>query len=171
LIVGIVLKTNPTATWAVYLDAGASAAIVVFVLWSTVPLVKRVSIVMMQSVPPSLNVEALRGQLRNAAPGISEVHELHVWCLNEQMTIATVHVMLDSATFADGAARIAIHNKLTAIFHSLGVHSSTIQMENDLTVKENGTCSMRCVDACDEAFCCTPNDQPAVANRGVFTGK
>lgn len=146
LIVGIVLKYNPTASWASYADAGASAAIVVFLLWSTLPLMKRVSVVLMQSVPPGLKLAHLAAQLRAATPGIVSLHELHVWRLDEQRAVGTAHVMLDDAHFRNAAEHVVLRARLARVFHDNGVHMATVQLEPHRHA--DSTCAMQCVDDC-----------------------
>lgn len=146
LVVGIVLKYNPTAAWAVYLDAGASAAIILFLLWSTVPLMKRVAVVLMQSVPPGLKLALLSSQLRAAAPGIVGLHDLHVWRLDEQQSIGTVHVVLDEVRFRNAAEHVVLRARLSRVFHDCGVHVATVQLEPDRI--EGSGCSMQCVEDC-----------------------
>jgi zinc transporter 1 len=146
LIVGIVLKYNPTASWAPYADAGASAAIVVFLLWSTLPLMKRVTVVLMQSVPPGLKMAHLASQLRAATPGIVGLHDLHVWRLDEQRTIGTVHVVLDDAHFRNAAEHVVLRARLARVLHDNGVHAATVQLEPHRHT--DSICAMQCVDDC-----------------------
>ena len=59
-------------------------------------------------------------------PGIASVHELHVWQLDQQKTIATVHILTED-TSLDTYLEKARH--VGECLHAYGIHSFTIQPE------------------------------------------
>ena len=65
--------------------------------------------------------------------GILDLHELHVWQLTGERTIATVHVRCkNSATYE----RLA--EDLLAFFHEEGIHSLTVQPEfTEVSIRAN----------------------------------
>ncbi len=47
--------------------------------------------ILTQASPANVDVDAVRADLR-AVPGVSDVHDLHVWTLTTGMDVATVHL-------------------------------------------------------------------------------
>lgn len=179
LIIGIVLRYNPTASWAAYADAGASALIVVFLLVSTLPLVKRTALIMMQMVPPELDSVRLAALLRGAAPGVASLHNLHVWRLDQDTAVGTVHVALAAPSYESGAQQSDVRARLTRVFHDAGVQNATIQLEHTdepCALATAAPDSLRATDAAAvvaaaAAAVATAAHHPAVAMSGTLTGK
>ena len=71
-----------------------------------------------------LDPSALR-QAILAVPGVSNVHELHVWQLGSDVgtAVGTVHVALETP---GGHVPIAV-NSIKAVFHAFNVHRTTIE--------------------------------------------
>ena len=59
-------------------------------------------------------------------PGIVSVHELHVWRLNQQKSLASAHVVIDDASLERFHGQAKTINEC---LHAYGVHSATIQPE------------------------------------------
>lgn len=172
LIIGIVLRYNPTATWAAYADAGASALIVVFLLVSTLPLVKRTALIMMQMVPPELDSARLAALLRGAAPGVASLHNLHVWRLDQETAVGTVHVALAAPTYESGAQQSDVRARLARVFLDAGVQNATIQLERADEQCALATPAPGSLTASSSAASAQHHHhQPAVATSGALTGK
>lgn len=81
--------------------------------------------ILLESAPTGVNVDEIRKDLEEL-PGIASVHELHVWRLDQQKTIASVHVVTDRpsvAGFMEQAQQVG------ECLHAYGVHSFTVQPE------------------------------------------
>mmetsp|Transcript_14710 Transcript_14710/g.46181 ORF Transcript_14710/g.46181 Transcript_14710/m.46181 type:complete len:479 (-) Transcript_14710:1556-2992(-) len=159
LIVGILLHTYPTKeTWVAYVDPVGSLLIAALILVSTVPLLRRIMGVLMQSAPDHVDVSALRQRIRDVS-SVVDIHDLHIWQLTDGMTICSVHVV-----HSDGTAHLTIINDVQQILHEAGIHSSAIQTEplaisaTELRLVPNtaefSACAQNCIEQCDEAFCC-----------------
>ncbi|KAJ3030211.1 hypothetical protein HDV00_009010 [Rhizophlyctis rosea] len=133
-IVLILLPGRPK--WSLYVDPIISIFITGIILFSTIPLVKSASYILLQSVPIAVPLDRLREEIAQV-PGVDDVHELHVWQLSETKTIATVHIRLrqHGATAAGGQSQsVAVdYMEVTAdikrLLHRYGIHSSTVQPE------------------------------------------
>jgi len=153
LAAGLLAHYFPGATWAKYLDPVASLLIVILVLWTTIPLVKSCAQVLLQQVPPQIQIPKLTDKLREV-PGIQNVHDVHVWQLVDNMTIASLHIVMEEGTtsFQDTIARAK------KVLHSFGIHSSTLQPEFGVkTSKSNNSgqnCEQNCIKDCKEDWCC-----------------
>jgi zinc transporter 1 len=159
LIVGILLHTYPSKeTWVAYVDPVGSLLIAFLILISTIPLLRRIMGVLMQSVPEHVDVTRLRSNIR-AVHGVINLHDLHIWQLTDGMTICSVHIV-----HSDDVSHVKVVNDVQQILHESSIHSSAIQAEplavptsevfGPAEAAEFSACSQNCVDQCDEAFCC-----------------
>jgi cobalt-zinc-cadmium efflux system protein len=63
-----------------------------------------------------------------AVPGVSDVHDLHVWTLTSGMNVATAHLMTDQD--ADAHA-VLDHARSLVMRTKFGVEHATLQVEPD----------------------------------------
>lgn len=59
-------------------------------------------------------------------PGIESIHELHIWRLNQQKSVASAHVIVSDDSIAGFMEKTKVINEC---FHAYGVHSTTLQPE------------------------------------------
>ena len=148
LIEGLLLRYFDRSSWAKYVDPLASLIIIVIVLASTLPLLRRISSVLMQAAPASVNIDGLLTNLR-ALPHVDNVHDLHVWSMVTGTVIATLHVncALEQVPHVSAAVR--------STCHAAGIHSVTVQCEPNSTRRRDASgCESRCVVGCTEKKCC-----------------
>jgi len=137
------------AGWALYIDPVSSLIIVVLIVSTTVPLVKRCSVILLQGVPEQIDMDSLRSEI-GKLDYIVSIHDLHIWQLVDGMTIASVHILVEEG---GNLGDVLYHVK--RIFHKYGIHSSAIQPEfiQSPSVQTN-FCAQNCVEECDEDWCC-----------------
>eukprot|EP01103_Thecamoeba_quadrilineata_P017327 TRINITY_DN6094_c0_g1_i1.p1 TRINITY_DN6094_c0_g1~~TRINITY_DN6094_c0_g1_i1.p1 ORF type:complete len:510 (-),score=112.31 TRINITY_DN6094_c0_g1_i1:35-1564(-) len=153
LIAGILLYFFPDDAWAEYIDPSASIIIMMLITWTTIPLLIRCSRILMQRVPSDIDIAQLNEELLQIS-GVKGIHELHVWPLVDDTVIASVHIAcLDHHDFKEIAVRFK------KIFHSHGIHSTSIQPEfvSENTARIAEFCQENCVENCDENWCCKPS--------------
>jgi len=90
LVAGIVVMTTG---WTL-VDPIVSVGISLLILGSSWQLVREAVDVLMEAVPPHIDLDVLRASLE-AIPGTREVHDLHVW------TLTTGHYALSAHAVAD----------------------------------------------------------------------
>ncbi|RVW10303.1 cation transporter [Prescottella agglutinans] len=78
--------------------------------------------ILTQASPANVDVDAVRADLR-AVPGVSDVHDLHVWTLTTGMDVATVHLTTDS-----DSQRVLAAAKTVLDAH--GLSHATVQVES-----------------------------------------
>lgn len=154
-----------TKHWTIYIDPVLSIIIVIIITISTIPLFKNTSYILLQTIPKHLEIDRIKAQLLETIPEIHGIHELHVWRLTDEKIIASAH--LSRTNLSD---YMAVADKVKKFFHSIGIHSVTIQYEYDdqtqtmITGRKNaddekkivGDCLLRCEgDECDGQTCCT----------------
>ena len=159
--------------WTVYIDPTLSVIIVIIITISTIPLFKETCYILLQTIPKHLEIRRIKSQLLETIPEINGIHELHVWRLTNEKIIASAHLNRPNLS-----NYMVVAEKVKKFFHSIGIHSVTIQYEfdDDSTLPTNnsssrrtsetidsneaekiaGDCLLRCANAeCDTQTCCT----------------
>ncbi|KAL4071002.1 cation efflux protein [Scleroderma citrinum] len=147
-----------------YFDPTISLVITVIIFSSALPLVRSASFILLQGVPPTISIDAVRQSILNVQ-GVLSVHELHIWQLSESKIVASVHVM---ASRNHDFMPVAV--EIRKALHHHGIHSSTIQPEyhprthvtpeDHLKMSANSSCLILCPpdQSCNpvENACCPP---------------
>eukprot|EP01089_Gocevia_fonbrunei_P013702 TRINITY_DN3569_c0_g1_i1.p1 TRINITY_DN3569_c0_g1~~TRINITY_DN3569_c0_g1_i1.p1 ORF type:complete len:450 (-),score=75.88 TRINITY_DN3569_c0_g1_i1:66-1415(-) len=149
LIAGLLLHFFQDSTWADYMDPAASVLIVILILWTTFPLVKRCAIILLQSTPSEVEMDSLRDSILGL-PGVESLHDLHVWQLVDGMIISSAHIAVE-----EGIEWSTLVKKIKSVLHEHNIHSSSVQPE---FVQRNKPmkpfCEENCVKNCEEDWCC-----------------
>jgi hypothetical protein len=95
----------------------------VFDLSTYLTLVRSTSFILLQGVPSTISLDEVRSSIL-AVPGVTSLHELHVWQLSESKIVASVHVLAERRLDF-----MHIASSIRKVLHHLGIHSSTIQPE------------------------------------------
>ncbi|KAJ5238363.1 hypothetical protein N7468_002982 [Penicillium chermesinum] len=145
-----------------YADPAVSMAIAIVILTTSIPLVRSSGKILLESVPNGINLEDIRHDLETI-PGVLSVHELHVWRLNQEKALASVHVTISNETISEF---VQIAKTMNDCFHSYGVHSATLQPElgsNPPSAMVSGVgdpddwsqlCQVKCGVSCEVLTCC-----------------
>lgn len=93
--VGVIIAGTAALLWQFYiLDAVITFVISGYMLWQGVALLKKTAHILMTGVPEDLNLEEIHEALAKAK-GVSDVHHLHVWQIDEHKRAAEAHVVCD----------------------------------------------------------------------------
>ncbi|XP_049837813.1 zinc transporter 1 [Schistocerca gregaria] len=115
-----------------YLDPALSLLLVVLILRSVWPLLQESALILLQTVPTHIQVDAIQRRLLDKVDGVLAVHEFHVWQLAGDRIIASAHIRCRNLS-----EYMKIAEKVKEFFHNEGIHSTTIQPEfieiNDFT--------------------------------------
>ncbi|NXY17943.1 ZNT10 protein, partial [Atrichornis clamosus] len=151
--------------WQCYIDPSLTIIMVFIILSSAFPLIKETSTILLQMVPKGVNMELLTDRLARV-PGVSSLHEVHVWELASGKNIATLHIKCQAPTDYQDAAY-----KIRKVFHEAGVHSVTIQPEYVDHKTSQLLCSSPCISkACDSQLCCSQRE-PSLAKTNGYMEK
>jgi cobalt-zinc-cadmium efflux system protein len=107
-------------------DSLASVLIAGLILFSSWALVREAVDVLMEAVPPHVEVERLECALA-AIPGVEEVHDLHVWTLTTGRYALSAHVVARNRVGDDGLLG-AMTELCRRDFH---IEHTTIQVEHE----------------------------------------
>jgi cobalt-zinc-cadmium efflux system protein len=101
--------------WA-WIDPAASLAVSVVILGGTWRLVREAIDLLLDAVPPHIDPEAVHAYLASL-PGVTGVHDLHIWSMSTTEVALTAHVILPWDTcsptlLADASAELARRFKI-----------------------------------------------------------
>ncbi|CAH2314681.1 zinc transporter 1 [Pelobates cultripes] len=132
-----------------YMDAALCLASIIIMLISVYSSIIQNGSILLQSVPPSVDLAGLRRDL-DILFGPKGHHELHVWALAQGHTVATLHL-----SCTEPEAYQEYLKQATTLFGRHSVQEVTIQPEFGVP----GPCSMSCGPLCASHFCCVTWEQ------------
>jgi cobalt-zinc-cadmium efflux system protein len=105
-------------------DAAVSLVVAGVIVAGTWKLLRESVSLSLDAVPEGIDPEAVAGWLR-ALPGVSELHDLHIWGLSTTETALTAHLVREDATCdAELLARVPAEAR-----ERFGIGHATIQLE------------------------------------------
>jgi zinc transporter 1 len=153
ILVGLVIQFSSSPSRQ-YVDPVVSAAMVVFVCATSMGVIRDSVRILMHHVPSHIPLDPLRKELEET-DGVLAVHELHVWALTENKSVASVHVLCVSDVDVK-----QILSAMKSVFHKYNIHISTIQPESVVLESYDGhpvpRIQLGCEAACDPS--CDPNN-------------
>ncbi|MBC6608629.1 cation transporter [Hymenobacter sp. BT188] len=120
---GLVLWTG----W-LRLDALISFGILGLIAYSSWGLLRETVQLSLHAVPPGIDIAAVR-QFLLARPGVTQVHDLHVWSLSTRDSALTAHIVRSGGT--NNAFLQELQARLQAQF---GISHCTVQVEDTVPV-------------------------------------
>ncbi|MCB2178031.1 MAG: cation diffusion facilitator family transporter [Actinomycetales bacterium] len=129
MVAGVLIIATGQPVW----DLVVALAIAVFVIVRAVTLGRQVLAVLGQHAPVGIDPETVSREL-GAVPGVSAMHDLHLWVLTSGMNVATAHLVASSG--ADHAAVLA--GARDVLRDGFGIAHATLQVE---TAQQQHECS------------------------------
>jgi len=111
--------------WA-WLDPVISLAIAVVIFLSTWGLLRDSLNLAVDAVPRNIDPEAVRDWLRDR-PGVSDLHDLHIWGMSTTETALTAHLVMDPVPADDRF----IGEVTSGLAKRFGIHHATLQVEHE----------------------------------------
>lgn len=111
-----------------WLDPLVSVGIVVLIAWSTWLLLAQSLRMMLAAVPDNIDHTEIEAFLR-ARPGVSDMHDLHIWPMSTTETALTAHLVIPSGYPGDEAMDAITR----ALREEFGIAHCTIQIEQGTT--------------------------------------
>jgi len=151
-----------------YLDPLLSLLIVVIISVSTWPLLRDSTLILLNSIPPHIDLLELERNLISSIDGVSNIHELHVWRLVGRRVVASCHleILAQDSSEDPVSHHMRVAREIKEFFHKEGIHSTTIQLEYS---PGSDGCQLECpkkeeVEAlsidCIESSCCRERAYP-----------
>ena len=109
----------------VWTDAAMTLIISGYVLWQGFTQIPKVIHLLMEGAPEGINIEDVMVSMKQA-DGVSDIHHVHVWQLDEQRNALEAHVVLTEGVDMDD-----LKSRLKSILHDkYGIEHSTLEFEN-----------------------------------------
>lgn len=113
-------------TGRLWIDPVVSLLIAAVIVWGTWGMLKESWRLSLNAVPEAIGLDEVRAFLA-AQPGVTEVHDLHVWAMSTTETALTCHLVMPAGHAGDpfllGLSR--------ALRQRFGIGHTTIQVETD----------------------------------------
>jgi len=127
---GVVVSAG--AIWATgwqWLDPLTALLVCAVIAYASWGLLRETLDLSLDAVPQGIDPDAVEGHLRNL-PGVSDLHDLHIWALSTTETALTVHLVRPDSRDDDGFL-VALSDELKSRF---GIVHSTVQIERSTEV-------------------------------------
>ena len=111
-----------TGAW--WIDPAVSLVIVAVILWSTWGLLREAVLLALHAVPPAIDATRVSAVLAGL-PGVSEVHDLHIWPMSTTEVALTAHLRMRDGHPGD-AFLAALQRRLR---DDHGIGHATVQIE------------------------------------------
>jgi cobalt-zinc-cadmium efflux system protein len=106
-------------------DPLLSCLVAVLLLWSAWKLVREAGMILLEGAPADIDRNRVAADLARNAVGVLDIHHMHLWTLDGQQKLATLHARL--AEDADAEASIAaIKERLSKAY---GIRHATVEVE------------------------------------------
>jgi cobalt-zinc-cadmium efflux system protein len=109
--------------WA-YADPIVAVVVALMILPRTFALGRSAIRILVQAAPEHVDISAVRARLASL-PGVSDVHDLHVWTLTSGMDVASAHLRLDPAAELGTVLTVARE----ALHSDFAIDHATLQIE------------------------------------------
>lgn len=109
-----------------WIDPLMSLGIAAFILFNAGKNILSVSKIFLQSVPDAVDEEAITRKL-TAIEHVRNVHDIHIWSMDGNYNILTVHLVVDKETVNDDLTEIKA--KAMAILKEENIQHPTVQIE------------------------------------------
>jgi len=108
-----------------WLDPAASLVLVAVITWGTWGLLRESVDLAMDAVPEGVSRQEVQDYLAGL-PGVTEVHDLHIWALSTTETALTAHLVC-----RDDADRRRLHELTAELQSRFRIGHSTVQVETE----------------------------------------
>jgi cobalt-zinc-cadmium efflux system protein len=109
-----------------WIDPLLSLGIAVYILLNACRNLRTAANILLQGIPEGLDLTAIEKRL-GAIAGVCSFHDLHLWSLDGEHTILTVHLVLNGPVTQEAGRRIK--QDTSAAMHELGIGHCTIEIE------------------------------------------
>ena len=126
---GVVVSGLVVAVTGWYaLDPAVSLVIVAVIVSGTWGLLRESMQLALSAVPAQIDLHAVEAHLRRC-PGVTDVHDLHVWGLSTTENALTVHLVMPHGHPGDSF----VDQLVGQLRHQFAVHHATLQVEQGYT--------------------------------------
>ena len=111
-----------------WLDPLVSVMIGAFILWNAWGILRQATNILLENAPESFDINSMVNDLLKVE-GVRDVHDLHVWSINENLRALSAHILTDDVLVSAGLPIQRNLNKILA--HKYNIRHATLQLECD----------------------------------------
>jgi cobalt-zinc-cadmium efflux system protein len=108
------------------IDPILSIGIACFILFNVFKNIRQTLLILLQGTPAGIEREHIIEKLKKMEQ-VTNVHDLHIWSLDEEYHILTVHVILNEALPMEHL--VALKGKIRAVLKEEKIEHATIEFE------------------------------------------
>jgi len=116
------------------IDPILSVAITVWVLFNVYRNLKETFRIMLQEVPKDVDINIIENELLKIE-GVKSVHDLHIWTMDGEKHIMTVHIVTCLTLDSENVKRLK--HEARKLIHELNISHVTVEIEGE---NESGDC-------------------------------
>jgi len=124
LLAGLVLLVAPSATW---LDPVSSLVVAAVIVTQAAGVFRSSIAVLLESTPSDVDLDHLTSAM-SGVPGVSDVHDLHVWSLSSEVRLLSAHLVLSGHPTLE-EANVVGDRVRRAIGDPFDIAHSTLELE------------------------------------------
>lgn len=113
---------------------------------------KESCLILLQTIPGSINRDSFEKELLNKFPEIINFHDLHIWQLTSSKSVSTIHIKFKSEKHY-----LRIIEDVNHFFAESGISQITIQPEfpSPSSLPSSTECLVKCLEPdCGQKACC-----------------
>lgn len=92
VIVSALIVIYSEGGWSAYVDPALSIVVVLFILKTSIPLLKECLSIFMQTAPAGVQLVGLKETLLRKVPEVVGIHELHIWQLAGHQVVGEMNI-------------------------------------------------------------------------------
>jgi len=108
------------------IDSLLSIGIAIFILLNVIKNIRQSIRIILQGVPDSVDIELVKNELKTFAD-ISDVHDLHIWSVDGEYNVLTVHIVLHENMQQEKLTDLK--QKIKSRLHDFNIQHVTIEFE------------------------------------------
>jgi cobalt-zinc-cadmium efflux system protein len=140
VVAGVVLLVVPSASW---LDPASALVVAAIIVYQAAHVFRGSIDVLLESTPSDVDLDQLT-RVMVGVPGVSEVHDLHVWSLSSEMRVLSAHMVLTGHPTLEEAQVVGDQVK-QAIGEPFAIAHSTLELECERCNDIDDPCGMESV--------------------------
>ena len=105
-----------------------SLGITAWILYNVYFALRDNFLILLQGVPEGVDQEAFSDEVR-ALPGVLDLHDLHIWTLNGEQHIASLHIVYDCADATSPEALAALKESVRQVARRYQLDHLTIELD------------------------------------------
>ena len=112
---------------APFIDPLLSVLIAIYILYNAIKNIRAMIKIVMQGTPSDINLDSISKYLSNL-PEIADFHDLHVWTMDGEYHVLTVHLVLEKEW--EHATLFDLKVKIRKDLHDLNIEHATLEFES-----------------------------------------